>query len=106
MERKLRQWKKPPSNVSAILIDAPTAGGGEVFNRKTFRELRANGFFADLPPVIIAGGLNMSNVAEIIRELNPWDVDVSSGVESERGIKSPELVQKFCRSARGASELW
>jgi len=46
-------------------------------------------------PLILAGGINPSNVAEAIVRVKPWGVDVSSGVESSRGIKSSELIDLF-----------
>jgi tryptophan synthase beta subunit len=56
------------------------------------------------PNVIIAGGLNVQNVAQAVRAWQPLIVDVSSGVESEPGIKSVELMETFARNARNASQ--
>ncbi len=52
-------------------------------------------------PVILAGGLNPSNVAQAIAQVKPFAVDVSSGVEIEKGIKDHELIASFI--ARAAS---
>ena len=53
---------------------------------------------SDFPhPLILAGGLNPQNVARAITELRPWAVDVSSGVERERGVKDTALMQQFCQ---------
>ncbi len=53
---------------------------------------------SDFPhPLILAGGLNPRNVARAITGLRPWAVDVSSGVERERGVKDPALMQQFCQ---------
>jgi phosphoribosylanthranilate isomerase len=50
--------------------------------------------------LIIAGGLRPENVAEAIQRLDPWGVDVASGVESAPGRKSPEKLTAFIRKAR------
>ena len=46
-------------------------------------------------PLILAGGLDASNVAEAITRVRPWGVDVSSGVEVSKGVKSVELIESF-----------
>jgi phosphoribosylanthranilate isomerase len=48
-------------------------------------------------PIILAGGLNADNVAEAIQQVRPFAVDVSGGVESEKGIKSNEKISTFMR---------
>jgi phosphoribosylanthranilate isomerase len=76
-------------NVEAVLLDGPANG-------ITFDWKEARGFSGKL---ILAGGLNASNVAEAIRVAQPWGVDASSGLESAPGIKDPEKVRRFVKAA-------
>ena len=48
-------------------------------------------------PIVLAGGLTADNVAEALRVVRPYAVDVSGGVESERGVKDPAKIEQFLR---------
>jgi phosphoribosylanthranilate isomerase len=52
--------------------------------------------------LVLAGGLNAGNVAEAIERVQPFGVDVSSGVEDRPGVKSPAKIQQFVEAARAA----
>jgi phosphoribosylanthranilate isomerase len=53
-------------------------------------------------PLVLSGGLTPHNVADAIRQVNPWAVDVSSGVEQAKGIKDTAKVAAFIENARSA----
>ncbi len=55
-------------------------------------------------PLVLAGGIKPSNVADAIARTRPWGVDVSSGVEVSKGIKSAELIEAFIREVKRGDE--
>jgi phosphoribosylanthranilate isomerase len=91
--------------VSRVLIDskvgAATGGTGLSFDWKAARSALAEA--ANGLKLIVAGGLNQDNVAEAIRGLAPWGVDVATGVEQSPGRKDPEKLSAFIRAARDCS---
>lgn len=90
----------------AILLDTyhkdMLGGSGESFKWELAVEAKRR---FDLP-IILAGGLTAENVAEAIRIVRPYAVDVSSGVEQEPGKKDHEKIRKFCEAVRLADSEW
>lgn len=86
--------------VSAVLLDAwvPDAYGGTGHRFDWGLAARA----ARERRIVLAGGLTARNVAEAVRTVRPYAVDVSSGVESSPGRKDPGKVRDFIRAAKNA----
>ncbi len=86
------------SSAQALLLDAHVesyGGAGKAFDW----DLVPGG----LPlPLILSGGLNAGNVGAGIAKVQPWAVDVSSGVEAAKGIKDAALIDAFCAAVRAA----
>ena len=82
-----------------VLLDAPNPGSGRVFDW-----CQVSGAL-DGVRLLLAGGLTPDNVAEAIRRVRPWGVDVSTGVETAPGSgrKDPRKLRRFIQAARAAS---
>jgi phosphoribosylanthranilate isomerase len=84
--------------VAGLLLDAHVegyGGGGKPFDWSLIPQ--------SLPlPVILSGGLHPGNVADAVRAVRPWAVDVSSGVEADRGIKDAQKITEFIAGVRDA----
>lgn len=85
------------AGAAALLLDAyrPGVPGG---TGETFDWARIPGHLAER--IVLAGGLNPDNVAEAVRTVHPYAVDVSGGVEAEPGIKDPARIASFMRGVR------
>ncbi|MEU9003295.1 phosphoribosylanthranilate isomerase [Streptomyces sp. NPDC048551] len=77
-----------------LLLDAPDPGSGKPWNWGSAQ------FTAPEGQWLLAGGLTPDTVREALAVTRAWGVDVSSGVEAERGVKSPELIRAFIAAAR------
>jgi phosphoribosylanthranilate isomerase len=92
------EYLRPFSRAAAWLFDSfvPEYGGvGESFDLSLLPTVRDR-------PVILSGGLSRQNVAEAVRRVRPWGVDVSSGVESAKGIKDAAKIAAFIAEVRNA----
>jgi phosphoribosylanthranilate isomerase len=86
---------------AAVLVDAHVPGRHGGTGRTAPWGLLAS--FQPGVPVILAGGLTPENVAEAVRVVRPYAVDVASGVEHSPGHKDPDRVQRFIDNAREAA---
>jgi phosphoribosylanthranilate isomerase len=85
----------PRYDCEAVIVDASHGRG------RTFDPGFARTVVSGSPvPVILAGGLNPDNVAAAIREIRPYGVDVSTGVELRPGVKDPERIRAFLLASR------
>jgi phosphoribosylanthranilate isomerase len=85
-------------DAQALLLDAHVdgyGGGGKAFDWSLIP--------LGVPlPVVLSGGLNPANVTDGVLRVRPWAVDVSSGVESAKGVKDAGLMRRFCENVREA----
>ena len=81
-----------------VMLDAPNPGSGQVFDWRLTE---------GVPPgvrLLLAGGLNPDNVGDAIAQVNPWGVDVATGVEESPGRKDPRKLRAFVNAARAAEK--
>jgi phosphoribosylanthranilate isomerase len=105
IEQALAPWRNVPQ-VRGLLLETanPSQPGGTGIENdwSAIREHQQRGGFEGMPPIIAAGGLRPETVAEVIRSLRPFAVDVSSGIESEPGVKSKQKMTDFIAAVRDA----
>jgi phosphoribosylanthranilate isomerase len=106
LAQQLSEYARNPS-IDGVLVDSRTGsavgGTGVAFD---WTEARATIFSAaGKLKLVAAGGLNPSNVAKAISTLDPWGVDVVSGVEESPGRKDPIKVRAFVQRARAARDM-
>lgn len=84
------------TSADRLLIDAVDPGSGSTFDTASLEASPPTGFW------LLAGGLTPQNVTALLRTVRPGGVDVSSGVESSRGVKDIGLIHDFIAAARAA----
>jgi phosphoribosylanthranilate isomerase len=94
-------WLDEWGGVQGFVLDAPDGGGpvpyggtGRTCDWNVAREAAARA------PCLLAGGLGPANVAQAIRAVRPWGVDVASGVELAPGVKDPDKLAAFLRRVK------
>ena len=94
----LLEYWRPFSDACGWLADAWVegyGGAGTGFDWSLVPAVRTK-------PLVLSGGLNPENVGEAIRRVKPWGVDVSSGVESAKGVKDAAKIAAFVAEVRNA----
>lgn len=94
----LLEYLRPFSAASGWLLDAHVAEYGGVGASFDWSLVPA----ALARPLVLSGGLTRGNVGAAVRRVKPWAVDVSSGVESAKGIKDAALIEAFIAEVRNA----
>lgn len=92
---------KAANTFDAVLVDSFVSGRfggtGKVHDWELSKRVKR---LIHPKPLILAGGLNPENIQDAVRAVQPYAVDVSTGVESRPGVKDPEKVSAFIRNAK------
>lgn len=105
LESAIKRIQSLVGYVEGVVLDSyhPTRYGG---TGEPHDWVRAGVLCGQSPlPVILAGGLTPENIREAIRQVRPFGVDVSSGVEWSPGVKDPERVRRFIALAKQEANL-
>ena len=97
-ERSVEKAKQYEGKADAIVLDTGKGGTGKTHDWSISKKIRDT----VSTPVILAGGLNPENVAEAVKTVEPYAVDVNSGVSNEDGTKDIEKVKAFIAAAKKA----
>jgi len=107
-DNELARWRDV-LGIRALLLEtgrgAHAGGNGIESDWDALAALLSGPNPIDRRALIVAGGLRADNVANVIRRLQPWSVDVSSGVETSIGIKSIAKMRAFCDAVRTTDHI-
>ncbi len=78
--------------VDKILVDVPGGGSGKCCNWSLAARIKR--------PFLLAGGLNQANILEALEQVQPWGVDLSSGLEERPGVKSLKKIREFLKEVK------
>lgn len=98
----LKRYPPRPSD-PAYLIDSYRPG--EYGGMGQIADWSLASGLAERYPILLAGGLTPANVAQAIRQVRPWGVDVASGVESSPGHKDPAKIAAFIQACQEAASI-
>lgn len=107
---ELTQWRRMrPNNLAGLVLESPVplGGSGVSNNWDLVRQLRDENYLnpLDQPPIIFAGGLRVETVGALVKEFQPYAVDVSSGVEGgDKRVKSRTKIAEFIAAVREATQ--
>ncbi len=110
-EAVVSPWRAVRNRLAGVLWDnpadqegssAPDGGTGRAIDWRALASVQKTDAVSGLPPTLLAGGLTPENVAQAITLVRPYGVDVSSGVESSRGVKDAARIRAFCQAVREA----
>jgi phosphoribosylanthranilate isomerase len=105
LQAAVQPWRGVKNLIGVLMEPGTTKEPGGTGVANDWDEViaaRQAGAFQNVPPLIAAGGLTPENVADVVRRARPIAVDVSSGVEIERGVKSEEKIAALIRNVRTA----
>ena len=92
--KDIEKAKSYENIVDWLLFDSPTGGSGQSFDWKLLKGIEFS------KPWMLSGGLTTENVKQALEVLSPNAMDVSSGVETRRGVKCPNKIKQFIKSCR------
>jgi len=93
-----REGRSEPDTRATYVFEGPKSGQGETVDWSRAATLAEHG------RMILAGGLAVNNVANAIKTVRPFGVDVSSAVESAPGLKDSQLIKEFVSAAKAAEK--